>query len=296
MRNNTSVEFDLDDRCDAGGARSETRPSPSRTPGKAVRRRQKALEILVATQVIPRLLVAHHVVSPLLPSVRANSAMLASRVGELSEVVVKADDGAAVAYIADLLKSATLEAIFQDLLAPTARRLGELWDEDINDFMDVTRGMAQLQLIVHTFGAELRCETGAPSPDRRALLVPVIGEQHTFGISLVSEHFRHQGWRVWSGLPQSRTETLELVSGQWFDAVGLSASRLADPASLSREIRELRQTSVNRRVAILVGGHAFDSSPELVSVVGADASGKDGQEALAHLTDSSQLQAGKLGR
>ena len=290
MRNNTSFDFDLDDRCDAWGAANREAESPVSSRTGSRRLRHRALEKLVETSVIPRLLLAHHIATPLLPPARPDGPELESRVGELSEVVVQGDCDTVLAYISDLRRSAPLEVIFQDVLAPTARRLGELWNEDINDILDVTRGMALLQLIVHSFGADLSRETGEPSPDRRVLLVPIAGEQHTFGISLVSEHFRHQGWRVWSGPVQTQNETLGLVGKQWFDAVGLSASRLADPAALSDLIRELRRTSVNQRLIILVGGHAFDCSPGLVSAVGADGTGRDGREALVQISKKSEQQ------
>ena len=69
------------------------------------------------------------------------AARLAERVGHFSELAVNRDAHESIAYFSALrAQGASIESLFQDLLAPTARRLGELWDEEINDFIDVTRG------------------------------------------------------------------------------------------------------------------------------------------------------------
>lgn len=288
MRNNTRIEFELGARCEAWGAGGDVDPqvTPPRRVKKASLRPLNVLEQLVETQVIPRLLLAHHIAaSP--PAVADDTASrLAGRVGELSELVIAADAQAALAFVSALRdEGLSLETLFQDLLAPTARRLGELWNEDINDFMDVTRGMAQLQLIVNTFGNDLRNEVRAPSVDRRALLMPLYGEQHSFGISLIAEHFRRDGWRVWGGPSQTPDEIRELASEQWFEVIGLSSSNLPDPCHLTETIANLRRRSINRQVTILVGGKVFAERPELVRTVGADATGLDGRQALSHIQE-----------
>jgi methanogenic corrinoid protein MtbC1 len=288
VRNNTRIQFDLESRCEAWGSGGyvDADALPPRRRAKRAREPLDVLDKLVETQVIPRLLLAHHVAGPIAPA-EESASTLARRVGELSELVIAADGSASVAFVSQLREQGlSIEALFQDLLAPTARRLGELWTEDINDFMDVTRGMSQLQLIVHAFGEDLRNEVRAPTADRRALLMPLLGEQHTFGISLVAEHFRREGWRVWGGPPQSHKEMTELASGQWFDVIGLSTSELADPAELAKDITKLRRKSLNPDTTVFVGGKIFSDRPELVTSVGADATALDGRQAVAILRTS----------
>ena len=78
-------------------------------------------------------------------SASAIALRLANNVGEFAEIVMSRDASAAVAYFeARRAEGASIESLFEVLLAPTARRLGELWDEDINDFLDVTRGFSHL--------------------------------------------------------------------------------------------------------------------------------------------------------
>ena len=207
---------------------------------------------------------------------------LSARVGEFSEIVINQDDTMSMAYVERLLdQGIPIETLFEDLLAPTARRLGELWTEDINDFFDVTTGIGRLQHIVRTFGRDY-CDYdySLPLSTRCALLMPVPGEQHTFGISLLRENLLREGWRVWCGQCREIDEIIQLVKIQSFDMVGLSASALADPEALARDIKRIRAASANKTLRILVGGFAFDSQPDLVAAVGADATATDSRHAV----------------
>lgn len=244
--------------------------------------KQKLLETIIERDVIPRLLLANRAELAIAPPMTDQmAAKLAERVGEFSELVVERDADDSVAFFQSLRDGgASLESLFQDLLAPTARRLGVLWEEDINDFLDVTRGIGHLQHIVRTFSEEFCSELRMPLSTKRTLLMPVPGEQHTFGLSLLREHFLREGWRVWCGPSDHMSDIVKLVTEQWFDMLGLSASVLKDPEQLAKDIRLLRKASVNRQIRIFVGGLAFDTTPDLVTAVGADATARDGRRAV----------------
>lgn len=243
---------------------------------------QYLLASIIENEVIPRLLLANRselAIAP--PASDQMAAKLAERIGELAELVINEDESVSIAYLETLRKEgASIEGLFQDLLAPTARRLGELWDEDINDFLDVTRGIGHLQQIVRAFSREFCEEIRRPLSNKRALLMPLPGEQHTLGISLLREHFLREGWRIWCGPCTSIDEVVTLVKSQWFDMVGLSASILKYPEKLANDIRLIRDASINTHIHIFVGGHAFDMQPGLTAAVGADATARDGRQAV----------------
>ncbi len=253
---------------------------------------QQLLESIVANRIIPRLLLANapEMVAPISQVLSSSTQLSAPRdgepastgnVGDFSELVIAHDAQSSVAYFeARRAQGASIEALFQDLLAPTARRLGVLWDEDINDFVDVTRGITHLQKIVQDYSEDFRKEGRAPASHRRALVMPMPGEQHTFGVALIAEQFRREGWRVWGGPPQHVDDILELVDAQHFDVVGLSVGRLDDTRSLATAIRLVRAASVNKDVAILVGGKPFLERPDLVARVGAHATARDARDAV----------------
>jgi methanogenic corrinoid protein MtbC1 len=240
------------------------------------------LKTVIENDVIPRLLLTNEgEAAEASPSTREMAALLAERVGEFSELVVKQDDKVAMAYVEKLLgQGIPIESLFEDLLAPVARRLGELWTEDINDFFDVTTGIGRLQHIVRTFGRDFCDEGHVALSSRCALLMPLPEEQHTFGISLLRENLLREGWRVWCGQCTSMNEVVQLVKIQPFDMVGLSGSAVHDPEALARDVKRIRAASANKDVKILVGGYAFNSQPDLVAAIGADGTATDARQAV----------------
>jgi methanogenic corrinoid protein MtbC1 len=202
---------------------------------------------------------------------------LAGSVEDFARIVTSADPALARSHIDALCRlGVPLEVIYLELLAPTARHLGYLWEEDLCDFTDVTVGLGTLQQVLRQFGPEFRRLIDKPSAERRALLLPAPGEQHTFGLFMVEEFFRRDGWHARSEPASDISRGLAVIRSEWFDVVGfsLSCSDLLD--GLASAIRTVRSSAFNRNVRILVGGNVFLQNPELVSVVRADGTATDG--------------------
>jgi MerR family transcriptional regulator, light-induced transcriptional regulator len=256
-----------------------------REPSKMQRPEVASLARVIETKVIPRMLLARRQNGFKAPLDDAETgAKLHDMIGEFADLVIDPDGTRARSYFQDLItKGSSVETLFQDLIGPTALRLGELWDEDINSMLDVTQGLGHLQRLVRTFAPDLRQKSTELPSSHRALLIALPGETHTLGISLVEEYFRREGWSVWGGPLPSMEELVALISTMWFDMIGLSAARLQDPEKLAFDIRILRGASRNRNVAIMVGGWPFLQHPELAFQVGADATGADGPQAVAQI-------------
>jgi len=249
-------------------------------------RQMAVLEKLIENSIVPRLLLGSRTAfHPVVSDAPSSTPVTVENVGELAELVTKPDAAASIAYF-EVLRAggASVEMLFQDLLVPVARRLGELWDEDINDFMDVTRGASHLQQIVREYGDAFHSEARQPVSNRRMLLMTMPGEQHTLGISMVGEHFRRAGWHVWGGPPRTIDDILELVDAQWFDVIGLSLSRILDTAMIASDIARIRQASMNKSAIVQIGGRPFSANPDLVAAVGADATAEDGRQAVLQIT------------
>lgn len=200
---------------------------------------------------------------------------------ELAGLVLTRDVEVARSFVERLQARGTpVETLYLDLLAPTARRLGELWDNDACDFTEVTMGLGRLQQVLHDMSVAFRAEAEPHEHGRRVLLVPAPGEQHSFGLHMVAEFFRRAGWDVWSE-PRiaSGADLVQLVRNEWFAVVGLSVASETRIDSLATGIRALRRASRNRAVGVLVGGPLFVAHPELVARVGADATALDGGQA-----------------
>lgn len=213
-------------------------------------------------------------------------------VAEVAQLVSRDDVGAAATRIDGLRQAGlSVETVYLELLAPVARYLGELWEADIVDFTTVTLGCGRLQQLLHELSPSFFREAEPHGHRRRVLLVPVPGEQHTFGLFMVAEFFRRAGWDVWSGCMPNRDLTA-LVRQESFSLIGFSLSGDQRLDALAASIRAVRRASRNRGIGVLVGGPVFVGHPELVSLVGADATATDGRQA----TQQAQNTLSLLGR
>jgi methylmalonyl-CoA mutase cobalamin-binding subunit len=116
--------------------------------------------------------------------------------------------------------------------------------------------------------------------DRRILLLPAPGEQHSFGVSVVADAFRADGWWVRSAPAASRSQLQRLVQDEWFDVIGLSVSSERFLKGLPTCIRAVRETSCNPRSFVMLGGVAVICQPERARFLGADAVAEDAVNAL----------------
>ncbi len=247
----------------------------------------RALARTIEGEVIPRLMLAHRLANaPAMAGLREMKHATASDVAELTRIVLEHDTPVAESFI-DALRNQGLpvDAIYMELLAPTARLLGEMWKADLCDFTDVTIGLSRLQQIVIQIGAEREQESGAgqSSEGCRIFLVPALDEQHTLGLMLVEEQFRRSGWECCSCAPRSEKDLVRMVKSQHFDVIGLSASSEVLLDSVASAIQAMRKASSNPGVVVLVGGGIFLDNPQYVSRVGADGTAEDGRHAVAQM-------------
>jgi methanogenic corrinoid protein MtbC1 len=172
-----------------------------------------------------------------------------------------------------------LDSIYLDLMAPAARELGRLWEEDLADFAVVAIALSRLQSLLHEIGSTAQPDLNPSDHAKRVLLAPLPGEQHTFGLAIVMDFFWRAGWDVSGGPIATEHELLRLVRDNWFDVVGLSLGSEKWLSETTAEIRLIRRESRNPAVGILVGGPVFSGHPERVALVGADGWADDARAA-----------------
>lgn len=238
----------------------------------------------IETALVPRLLMAHGAGSGI--PARVPDATLAAEL-DAFVILLLADgehSGETDALARLQVRGATVEALCLDLLAPAARRLGEMWEDDVCDFATVTLGLSRLHRALHELHPV--CAPGRMSlpvhPLRVALLGAAPGEQHVFGLAMVGEFLRTAGWEVHDaiGLPQG--ELAALVRHHWFAVVALTASRESGLEALAGTIRAVRAASCHAAIGVLVGGRIFAEQPSAITRVGADATATDARSAVAH--------------
>lgn len=222
------------------------------------------------THVIPRIVLALRS----LPAVVAPDATTTATHGSIesfANLAIALDDEAASAHVERLLASgSSVESVMLELLAPTARHLGALWEADAEDFVTVTLGVSRLHRIMRQLGDAFMSE-GQPATDSGSMLITIIpGEQHSFGLSMVAEFFRRDGWNLCTGPFSSHQELISLVQNHWFDVVGFSVSSDRRLDELRQDITAIRRDARNRRIGIMLGGPIVMLNPGLVQSLGAD--------------------------
>lgn len=235
----------------------------------------------IEQEIIPRLMLAHRTAAgPLLRPAGVGYVISTDDVKHFAKLVLSHEEDMAFATIQTLrAREVSVEKLYLDLLAPTARYLGKLWEDDLCNFTDVTVGLGRLQRVLRELSPALGRSVEHPVQGRRVLLLPSPGEQHTFGLVMVAEFFRRAGWDVTGGAWAAGADAAALVAAEWFDVIGFSLGAEVHLPQLSMSIAAVRHATCNQDIAILVGGPLFGVHPEFVGQVGADGMTIDGREA-----------------
>ena len=243
---------------------------------------QASLMEILESQIIPNLLKANESAPPFISTDRVRTNLpTQEEIARFAQLCIESDADAPDTFVQSLMAEGLgSEAIFLHLLAPAARHLGYLWEEDICDFTQVTIGLVRMQQMTLRLGSEFQEKRKLAMDGMRALFAPVPGSQHTFGVLMVSEFFRREGWQVWMELGSSETALLEAVKKDWFEVIGLSVGIDAHVESLIKTIRTIRSSSANSNAKILIGGPLLAVSPDLYKEVGADGAASDAATAV----------------
>ena len=245
----------------------------------------EVLDKLIEAEIIPRLMLTTRDAAPAETAGDLeddiSSSFDAAHVEAFARRAVTSEPGALAATVNQLLHhGASHEDVLLKLLAPAARRLGKMWDEDACDFADVTIGLMKLHRVLEQVNAEGPSGMGAGGCSPRVLLTPAPGEQHVFGVVMVGEFFSRSGWRVRCETVAANAALVETVAEQHYDVVGVSASADANLKQLRAIIKKLRAASKNPDLVIMVGGQVFNEDVGLARRIGADATAADGVRAV----------------
>ena len=245
-------------------------------------RRIENLATTIEDEVIPRLVLSQRAhIREIHTDVTPLSHAGEECIDEFVRLLLTDELEVAYAYIDSVrVRGVTLTAVYLELLAPAARMLGEMWEEDRVSFADVTVALCRLHDVMRNLGAGQPQATDTLPQGRRALLVPMPGEQHTFGLVMVADFFRRAGWDVWTDAVPGSNELITLVRHEWFTMIGLSVGCESHLEGVASTIHALRRAARNRSIGVMVGGSLIAKRPELAVQVGADATGKDARQAV----------------
>ena len=252
----------------------------SRERAQSKREQSDQLARLVEGEIIPRLMLVHSQAN--VEERRPAAIALGPETTEkFALYTLSSGQESLLAIIGGLLQQGvSMEAIYLDLLGPTARRLGEFWSDDQVSFADVTIALGKLQQIVRELSLHGPVDSGAAANGRAALFAPAPGEQHTFGLVIIEEFFRRSGWRTWTELSGAPEEIIGAVQAHRFDMFGMTCSSDERLDQIAPMIMSIRRASRNRDITVMVGGRLFLEQPGLVATIGADAMATDAKEAV----------------
>ncbi len=235
-------------------------------------------------EIIPRLMMLfdQHISGALPNAGRQAGSLLPDDVREFVNVVLENDADIICEYVSNLRDSGeSLPDLYLSLLAPAARELGDMWDRDECSFTAVTLGVSRLHQVLMRFSPSFSAEQPEDQFNgHSALIIPVPGEDHTFGLFMLAEFFRREGWNICSATPATTDELVGLVKSGAYDIVGCSLSTEQHMDTLVSMIEAVRGNSRNRDIKVIVGGRVFSEQPDLVDIVGADATASNGQDAV----------------
>lgn len=257
------------------GARNRARKR--KTHGATANQSPERINNLIEREIIPRLIAAHSI-----PGSTDNFEPVSQeeidRFAPLP-VTLEADELLTEVEIF-LSRGVSPETIFVELLAPSARRLGELWEEDSVDFTEVTMGLWRLQEVMREIACRTPTIAGRLFSPRSVLFATMPGEQHSFGTVMVEECFSRAGWDTELVVNGDRSALADRIAEQIFDLLGLTISCDCHIGPLPKLIESLRGVSKNSDIRIMIGGRVPNEHPGLADTVGADGTASNARTAI----------------
>ncbi len=229
------------------------------------------LKDIIVTAVLPELVAQHA------GRERNSPWPIDQRARALADLLIGPDTEAAIELLRTLQDSdGAIRHLYETLVEPAARRLGDLWGADLCSEFDVSLGLGQLQRAVRVLNEEVTAPTlpkGVFLPS--VLIVPEPGEAHLLNAVLDSDALARCGWDPLTEFPATDEALQDLLADSWFDALDLSLSasfrRDGWLPRVTKTIALARHASRNPAVVVVVGGRIFNEDVSAAARVGADA-------------------------
>ena len=209
-----------------------------------------ALSEVIATVVLPQLCSARNL----------HGTLPASLSTALASQLIEADEAAALALVeAAVDRYISLGSLAANLLEPTARCLGDLWQSGDCTEIELSLGLIRLQAMARAFCLQKPRSTALHPPV--VLVAPLPGEGHLLGAALDAEMLWQAGWSPRVDFPSSSSALDSLVASTWIDALDLSLStsfrRDHRLGQAEKTIASARLASLNPEMVVVVSGRVF---------------------------------------
>jgi methanogenic corrinoid protein MtbC1 len=187
---------------------------------------------------------------------------------------------AADAVDAAVASGLDLRTIYLDVLQPTLREVGRLWQFNEITVADEHLATAITQMVMARLYAEFASTAATGGPTLIGACAET--ERHEIGLRMLCDLVEVEGWdAVYLGSTVPIESLVDMVRQRRPDAVALSASIAPHLPQIRSAIDAIRGLADLRwRPLILVGGRPFLDDRELSVRLGADLTAEDAAEAV----------------
>jgi len=183
---------------------------------------------------------------------------------------------------ARLASGSPLRDIYLDIVQPSMRDIGQLWQDNA-----LTIAQEHVATAIAEASMSRVFERTFVWRDNRTpkiLAACAEDERHQIGLRMLCDLLELDGWdTVYVGASVPVESLVGLVEKSNPDAIALSATIAPHVPRVRAAITAIRAANLKRQPVIAVGGRAFLSDPSLARRVGADATATDAAEAVSLL-------------
>ena len=238
---------------------------PSSTDTRAIAPLQRALQMVVIPDLVSRRAHAPPKSTHVLPVSEQNLLSLANACLDSSHAVEAQLE-------ALLAQGCSMDQLYLEVIANTARLLGRWWTSDKLDFANLTLGVERLQAIVRHWDERFQ-RSGQPLPGANrcaVLLLSEFNDQHSLGVLMLQAFFKRDGWRVHNTWGMEEAHLLRHLRSHVVHLIGLSVCTDRSLGRIKRLIQNIRQCSLNPEIQVMLGGPLLLAQPEMAQDLGAD--------------------------
>jgi len=197
----------------------------------------------------------------------------------LNDLIQMKTDKASQSIIDQIKSGMDIETVYLDILQPTMYKVGSLWQRGIIGVAKEHYITAAIQHIIGQMYPYLFAKRGI---GRYSLTAVCAGaELHEIGMRMVADMFELSGWDTYflgSNLPP------EMILAQLKSApttvLAVSATTPSHLLEVEELIRIIRFDKQLASIKIIVGGRAFNETPDVWKLVGADGFAADARSAI----------------
>jgi MerR family transcriptional regulator, light-induced transcriptional regulator len=239
----------------------------------------------------------------------AKAVVADSEVRALTRLAIEANESVVEAFIMNVVnRGVAIEKIYAELLAPSLKMLGVMWEDDTVGFAPMTVACWKIQKTLFNLAAipdkaSLERFTGialntlqAHQKVGRLFLACVPGTKHTFGIQILADIFRRNQWHVEVASATRLADIVEESASSNADVIGFSIGSDTLIPTMQAIAKDVRKATKQFAPAIIAGGPIFCNGVVQPSLIGVDYVCGDANDALKWASSFVTANAKRLTR